>query len=146
MLAGDSMCRNAALSYLGKHDKEGIYRELVTRLVVDVVYNDHSIWGLEGRQVLGLLPWTPVGCTSKLWDDLLSDGSVEVVRNAVRGVGERGDLSRTDWLIDRLDHPQLKTDIRGALVLLAQSDDSVFLKPGELAKTIVLCWYDPENI
>jgi ATP:ADP antiporter, AAA family len=125
MLAGDPPCRNAALAYITKHDAAGVFRELVTRLVVDVVKKDNGIWGLEGRQVLGLLPWTPVGCTTRLWDDLLADGSVEVVRYAVRGLGVRKDLPRVGWLIGRLGDQQLKTETREAMVLLARADDAV---------------------
>ncbi len=128
MLSGDPPCRNAALAYLGNYHHTGVYQDLVTKLVVDVVRKDVGIWAMEGRQVLGLLPWTPVGCSAVLWDELLADGSFEVVRFAVRGVGIRVDLSRTNWLIERLGHPQLKSEIRQALVLLARADETVVLQ------------------
>ncbi len=126
MISGPPMCRNAAVSYIFSHGERQDLRPLVNRLVVDQILADDTVWGSEGRRVLGQSLWLPVGCKDELWDKLLSDPESAVVEMAIEGVGLRGDQNRVSWLIGKLDHPQLRISARLALSELAiKSEDLI---------------------
>ncbi len=125
MISGPPLCRNAALAFILQHPEREELKNLVNRLVVDKVLADVSIWGSEGRRVLGQASWVPVGCTDRLWEKLLDDPEHGVVEAAVRGIGLRHDLSKVDWLLGMLDHPQLRVSARYVLVELARTDEDL---------------------
>lgn len=128
MISGPSLCRNAAMAFILDNPKRLELRPLINRLVVDKVLADMSEWGDEGRRVLGGAPWLPTGCTRELWDDLLGNSEISVVEATVQGVGLRNDQERVNWLLDKLDHPQLRISARMALVALARSDEKLIAR------------------
>jgi len=125
MISGPSLCRNAAMAFIAANPQRLELRPLVNRLVVDQVLADVSVWGVEGRRVLGGLPWLPAGCTPRLWDKLLEEQEMSVVEATVLGMGHRHDLDRVDWLLTNLDHPHLRICARLALVSLVQAQENL---------------------
>ncbi len=125
MISGPPLCRNAAVAYILDHPDRKDLRPLINRLVVDQVLTDETVWGLEGRRVLARSPWLPVGCNNDLWDKLLSDSESVIVEAAIQGLGLRGDNRRVPWLLEKLDHPQLRISARLALTELARTDENL---------------------
>jgi ATP:ADP antiporter, AAA family len=128
MISGPPLCRNAAMAFILENPERLELRPLVNRLVVDQVLADVSVWGDEGRRVLGGASWLPIGCTSLLWDKLLKESEISVVEATVHGVGLRNDQERVGWLLDNLDHPQLRISSRLALVELTRSHEHLIAR------------------
>jgi len=125
MISGPPLCRNAAMAFILSNPQRVELRPLVNRLVVDQVLADVSVWGDEGRRVLGGAPWQPAGCSSYLWDQLLKNDELSVVEATVKGFGLRLDLERVDWLLGNLDHPHLRISSRLALVDLVTTHEDL---------------------
>ncbi len=128
MISGPPLCRNAALAFILDNSVRLELRPLVNRLVVDQVLKDISVWGEEGRRVLGGAPWLPAGCTNGLWDELLEDPRASVVEATVQGIGLRNDQSRVAWLLEHLDHSWLRISARLALVDLARANEGLIIR------------------
>jgi ATP:ADP antiporter, AAA family len=138
MINGTPQCRNTALAFILQNPERGELRPQINSRVVDQVLADDSAEGSEGRRILGGAPWLPHGCTDQLWETLLADPDADVVEATVRGIGRRNDQGRVDWLLEKLNHPQLRISARLALVDLARADDELVAKLEEF-------FISPEN-
>lgn len=125
MLSGPQLCRNAAMAFIVRHHGQAGLRPLINGPLVKMVLADRTVWGSEARRILGAMPWQPLGCTERLWDDLLRDDDEAVVRATLRGFGKRGDTGRMGCLLERLDHPHLRLAARQALADLARLEASL---------------------
>ena len=125
LLAGNPVGRNAALAFVAGHGNGVKFRGLITEAVVDAVLIEDTDSGVEGREILAGLSWSPADCSSDLWEALIMDKDQAVVKAVIAGMGARGDFSRLDWLLGQLDHPLLRVHARNSLAELARTDEGV---------------------
>jgi len=128
LLHGPAGSRNAAVEFLATDPSAEPYRELLDSDAVEAVLADGSESGTEGRRVLAGIDWLPAGYDGKLWERLLDDPQRSVVEAAMGGIGRRGDLDHTDWLLQRLDDRNLKSRSRLALAEMARSHESILVR------------------